>query len=224
MDIDSGLIEEGWRAQLGNALADTSFNRLKQLLSERKADGATIYPPEDQIFAAFNTTPFDGVRVIILGQDPYHGLGQAMGLSFSVPADVRVPPSLRNIFKEITSDIGTLSLTDGDLMPWARQGVFLLNTSLTVEDGKAGAHAKFGWANLTDKAVTALSDQREHLVFMLWGAHAQQKIELIDANTHLVLTAPHPSPLSARRGFFCCGHFSKANQYLEEHGYEPIAW
>ncbi|MEM7662500.1 MAG: uracil-DNA glycosylase [Pseudomonadota bacterium] len=213
-----------WRAQLSAAMDAPSFDRLNEALKERQQSGAVVFPPAEQIFAAFNLTPFETVKVVILGQDPYHGADQAMGLSFSVPNGVRSPPSLKNIFKEIEADIGSLSLKNGDLTPWARQGVFLLNTSLTVEEGRPGSHAKLGWSPFTDAAVSALSAGRDHLVFMLWGAHAQKKQVLIDSQKHLVLSAAHPSPLSAYRGFFGCGHFSKANSWLEKQGVAPIVW
>jgi len=213
-----------WRSHLADALTDQNFARLQSELEVRKQAGAVIYPPDDRVFAAFNLTPFDKVRVVILGQDPYHGPGQAMGLSFSVPAGIRKPPSLKNILKEIQADIGKTNLRDGDLTPWAYQGVFLLNTALTVEEGKAGAHAKLGWSAITDAAVEALSRERDHLVFLLWGAHAQKKQALVDTDKHLVLTAVHPSPLSAHRGFFGCRHFSKANSWLEMKGLAPVHW
>ena len=183
-----------------------------------------IYPPASRIFSAFDTTPFKNVRVVIIGQDPYHGPNQANGLCFSVNKGVETPPSLRNIFKEIEDDLGVPSPADGDLSRWANQGVFLLNATLTVRAGSPKSHAGYGWETFTDAAVRALAEKREHLVFMLWGSDAIRKGAFIDRSRHLVLTAPHPSPLSAYRGFFGCKHFSKANEYLKAHGYAPIDW
>ena len=187
---------------------------------------ATIYPAPECVFYALRVTPFDAVRVIIVGQDPYHGPGQADGMAFSVPEDVKAPPSLRNIFKEVQRDVydGQPRPFTNDLTRWARQGVLLLNASLTVEAHKAASHKDLGWHVLTDQIIAQLSVEREHLVFMLWGSHAQSKRPLIDAERHLILEAPHPSPLSAYRGFFGCGHFSQANAYLVAHGREPIVW
>lgn len=189
-------------------------------------DGKTIYPPPEQVLYALEVTPFDAVKVVIVGQDPYHGAGQAHGLAFSVPEEVKAPPSLRNIFKEIAQDVydGTLPTDNTDLSRWAEQGVLLLNASLTVEAGNAGSHSKLGWMALTDGIIANLSNRREHLVFMLWGRFAQSKAELIDGDRHLILEAAHPSPFSAHRGFFGCAHFSKANAYLRAHGEAPIVW
>jgi uracil-DNA glycosylase len=186
----------------------------------------TIYPPEDRVFYALQRTPFDAVKVVIVGQDPYHGPCQAHGLAFSVPEGIKAPPSLRNIFREVAEDVynGELPSDSTDLSRWAEQGVLLLNASLTVEAGAAGSHADLGWTALTDAIIAQLSERRDHLVFLLWGRYAQSKKPLIDAQRHLVLTAPHPSPLSAYRGFFGCRHFSQANAYLEAHGRAPIAW
>jgi len=186
----------------------------------------TIYPPPGRVFYALEQTPFEAVKVVLLGQDPYHGPGQAMGLAFSVPEEVTPPPSLRNIFKEIQNDIynGERKKFSPDLTRWARQGVLLLNAILTVEEGKPGSHRNLGWQAITDQIIEILSQKREYLVFMLWGAHAQAKQALIDTGKHLILEAPHPSPLSAKRGFFGCRHFSQANQYLAEHGQAPIEW
>ena len=222
--LGAHLRDPSWRAALGGEFAQDYFLKLENDIAERRAAGAVIYPPEPSIFAAFNLTPFDAVKLVILGQDPYHGPGQAMGLSFSVPEGTKTPPSLRNMIKEIEADIGSAALTSGDLTGWAKQGVLLLNTSLTVEDGKAGSHSKLGWARFTDRAIAALSDGREGLCFFLWGGHAQKKAGLIDAGKHLVLAGPHPSPLSAYRGFFGCKHFSKANAYLDASGRDPIIW
>ena len=183
-----------------------------------------MYPPASKIFAAFDACPFDKVKVVILGQDPYHGPGQANGLCFSVNPGVPYPPSLINIFKEVSSDTGAAAPSDGDLSRWARQGVFMLNSVLTVEQGRAASHASRGWETLTDAAIAALSANREHLVFLLWGSYAINKGKLIDRSKHLVLTSVHPSPLSAHRGFFGNRHFSRANEYLQAHGITPIQW
>jgi uracil-DNA glycosylase len=183
-----------------------------------------IYPPHDSVFAALELVSFDAVKVIILGQDPYHGPNQAHGLSFSVPAGVSAPPSLRNILKEVAQDVGPSALASTDLTPWATQGVLLLNAILTVEAGRPGSHSELGWLALTDGIIEALSEGREHLVFILWGRFAQSKQTAIDNRRHLVLTAAHPSPFSAHRGFFGSRHFSRANAYLELHGREPIQW
>jgi uracil-DNA glycosylase len=200
----------------------------------------TVYPPQGKVLYALAVTPFDDVQAVILGQDPYHGEGQAMGLAFSVPEEVPAPPSLRNIFKEVKTSFAEglptsqASATEGvlplspdfstDLTRWAKQGVLLLNAILTVEAGQAASHKDLGWQTLTDEIIAQLSMQRDHLVFMLWGRKAQAKARLIDPDRHLILEAPHPSPLSAHRGFFGCGHFSKANVYLREHGAPPITW
>ena len=222
--LGTHLRDPSWREALGGEFAQDYFLKLENDIAERRASGAVIYPPEPSIFAALNLTPFDAVKLVILGQDPYHGAGQAMGLSFSVPEGTKTPPSLRNMIKEIEADIGSTALTSGDLTGWAKQGVLLLNTALTVEDGKAGSHSKLGWTRFTDRAIAALSDGREGLCFFLWGGHAQKKAGLIDADKHLVLAGPHPSPLSAYRGFFGCKHFSKANAYLGAGGRDPIIW
>jgi uracil-DNA glycosylase len=197
---------------------------LRQFLVERTRNGAVIYPPGDKIFNALNSTPFDLVKVAMLGQDPYHGPGQAHGLCFSVPEGVQIPPSLVNIYKEIASDLGGQLPASGNLQHWAEQGVLLLNAVLTVERGRAGAHQGKGWEQFTDRVVTELNRSGNGIVFMLWGSYAQKKGAHIDRDRHLVLTAPHPSPLSAHRGFFGCRHFSKANSWLEKQGREPILW
>ena len=197
---------------------------LRRFLLERKQAGAVIYPPGSLIFNALDSTPFDRVRVVILGQDPYHGPGQAHGLCFSVGEGVEWPPSLRNIFREISDDLGGAPPASGNLLPWARQGVLLLNAVLTVEKGRAGSHQGKGWERFTDRIVSELNAGRNGLVFMLWGSYAMKKGAAIDRGRHLVLTAPHPSPLSAHRGFFGCRHFSRANAWLEELGEEPIRW
>ncbi|MGS2723220.1 uracil-DNA glycosylase [Porticoccus sp. GXU_MW_L64] len=197
---------------------------LRAFLQAEKDAGKVIYPKGSQWFAAFDNTPFDQVKVVILGQDPYHGPGQAHGLCFSVLPGVRIPPSLVNIYKEIEADTGSPFPEHGCLTSWAQQGVLLLNATLTVEQGRAGAHQGKGWEEFTDRAIAELNQQREGLVFMLWGSYAQRKGALIDGNKHLVLKAPHPSPLSAHRGFLGCRHFSKANQYLQDRGQVPIDW
>ena len=200
------------------------MRQLSAFLRQRKAAGARIYPPGPQIFAAFDATPFDAVKVVILGQDPYHGPGQAHGLCCSVLPGVPVPPSLVNIFKELNADLGIAPPDHGCLLPWARQGVLLLNAVLTVEEGRAGAHQGKGWEGFTDHAIETLAREREGLVFLLWGSYAQAKGKVIDTRRHRVLRAPHPSPLSAHRGFLGCGHFSATNQYLAQRGLSPIDW
>jgi uracil-DNA glycosylase len=217
-------LEASWKVRLEDYLRRPDMQALAAFLRVQKTDGKHIYPPGPAIFSAFDHTPFDAVRVVILGQDPYHGPGQAHGLCFSVPAGVRVPPSLDNIFKEIQRDLGIARPDHGCLTPWADRGVLLLNSVLTVEEGRAGAHQGKGWEGFTDAAIAALNREREGLVFLLWGAYAQRKGSLIDRNRHCVLTSVHPSPLSAHRGFLGCGHFSAANQYLESHGQAPIDW
>jgi len=194
--------------------------------TEALRDSSTIYPPTDRVLFALEALAFDDVKVVIVGQDPYHGPGQADGLAFSVPDEVKAPPSLRNILKEIGDDVygGDPPARSTDLSHWARQGVLLLNASLTVEGAKAGSHRKLGWLALTDDIIAQLSARRDHLVFLLWGRYAQSKRDAIDGRRHLVLEAPHPSPLSAYRGFFGCRHFSKANAHLQEHGMAPIIW
>jgi len=197
---------------------------LRRFLQQEKKQGKVIYPPGSLWFNAFNTTPFDKVKVVVLGQDPYHGPRQAHGLCFSVLPGIPIPPSLMNIYSELKADLGIEPASHGCLTHWAKQGVLLLNATLTVEQGRAGAHQGRGWEAFTDAAIHALNERREHLVFMLWGSHAQKKGSFIDTRKHLVLKAPHPSPLSAYRGFFGCRHFSKANNYLEQSGQQPIDW
>ena len=224
-DTDDRIkLEPSWKARIGDYLLREDMQALSAFLRQRRQAGARIFPPGPQIFAAFAATPFDAVKVVILGQDPYHGAGQAHGLCFSVQPGVAVPPSLDNIFKEIRSDLGIERPDHGCLLPWARQGVLLLNAVLTVEEGRAGAHANQGWEGFTDRAIAALANEREHLVFLLWGSYAQKKGAVIDPRRHRVLRAPHPSPLSAHRGFLGCGHFSAANQYLAQRGQAPIDW
>lgn len=216
-------IEASWKAILEDEFEQPYFQSIVTFLRKEKEAGKTIYPPGPLIFNAFNTTPFDQVEVVILGQDPYHNPGEAMGLSFSVPKGVRIPPSLQNIFKELQEDTGVPIPENGDLTPWAKQGVFLLNAMLTVEKNKPQSHQKIGWQNFTDAVIKKLSDLKENLVFMLWGGFAKKKNILIDNDKHLVLEAAHPSPL-AGGAFFGNKHFSKANTYLLEHHKKPIDW
>jgi uracil-DNA glycosylase len=199
------------------------MNSLRTFLQNEQRQYRT-YPPNLQIFNAFNLTPFHDVKVVILGQDPYHGVGQAHGLCFSVPDGVAFPPSLQNIFQEISTDLGISVPTSGNLERWAKQGVFLLNTTLTVRAHSPLSHQNQGWEQFTDAVIRKLSDERENLVFMLWGSHAQSKERLIDTSKHLILKTVHPSPLSAYRGFFGCKHFSKTNAYLQEQGIAPVDW
>ena len=217
------VIEESWKQVLNDEFEKDYFVNLKSFLLEEKKT-YTIYPPGSQIFNAFNQTPFHNVRVVILGQDPYHGPGQAHGLCFSVPNGVAQPPSLVNIFKEINSDLGIQVSKYGNLEKWAKNGVLLLNATLTVRAHQAGSHQNKGWEQFTDAAIKALSDQREGLVFLLWGAYAQAKAKIIDSSKHNILTAPHPSPLSVYRGFFGCKHFSKTNKILKDNGLGEINW
>jgi len=224
-DGDRGIkLEPSWKQRVGDWFARDDMQALSAFLRERKAAGARIFPPGPQIFAAFDATPFDQVKVVILGQDPYHGYGQAHGLCFSVLPGVPVPPSLDNIFKEIHRDLGIARPDHGYLMPWAHRGVLLLNAVLTVEEGRAGAHQGKGWEGFTDHVVDVLNREREGLVFLLWGSYAQAKGKVIDPRRHRVLKAPHPSPLSAHRGFIGCGHFSAANDYLSKQGQPAIDW
>lgn len=224
MAVGTIRLEAAWNQQVGAYLQRPDMQALATFLRAERARGVTIYPPGAQMFAALDATPFDTVRVVILGQDPYHGPGQAHGLSFSVPADVAVPPSLRNIFAEIQRDLGIAPPGHGCLLPWAAQGVLLLNAVLSVQAGQAGSHQGKGWEGFTDHIVETLSREREGLVFMLWGSYAQAKGRIIDARRHCVLRAPHPSPLSAHRGFIGCGHFGKANRWLQGAGQQPIDW
>ncbi|RPE79854.1 uracil-DNA glycosylase [Vulcaniibacterium tengchongense] len=217
-------LEPSWKARVGDYLLRPEMRALSAFLRERKAAGARIFPPGPQIFAALDATPFDRVKVVILGQDPYHGFGQAHGLCFSVQPGTAVPPSLENIFKELERDLGLPRPDHGCLQHWAEQGVLLLNAVLTVEEGRAGAHQGKGWEGFTDRIVEVLDREREGLVFMLWGSYAQAKGKVIDPRRHKVLKAPHPSPLSAYRGFIGCGHFSAANEYLVRRGQAPIDW
>ncbi len=217
-------IVPNWAEQIGSELQQPYMGKLSDFLKERAATGKVIYPQNDEIFNALLLTPFSDVRVVIIGQDPYHGPGQAHGLSFSVRRGVRIPPSLRNIYKEIEAEFGVKMPAHGDLTGWAQQGVLLLNATLTVEEASAGAHQKRGWEEFTDAIIRAVNEQHEHVVFMLWGSYAQKKGAFIDRAKHLVLESVHPSPLSAHRGFLGNGHFAKANEYLIAQGRTPIAW
>ena len=217
-------LEASWKSRIGDWFARDDMRALSAFLRQRRAAGAAIFPPGGEIFAAFDATPFDAVKVVILGQDPYHGPGQAHGLCFSVRVGVPVPPSLDNIYKELARDTGFVRPDHGCLLPWARRGVLLLNSVLTVEAGQPGSHQGNGWEGFTDHVVDVLNREREQLVFLLWGSYAQKKGAVIDARRHRVLKAPHPSPLSAHRGFLGCGHFSAANQSLARSGQAPIDW
>ena len=217
-------MHESWLAVLGDELEQPYMADLRSFLVAEVEAGRRFYPPADRVFNALSLTPFDDVRVVILGQDPYHGAGQAMGLCFSVPAGVRPPPSLQNIHAELESDLGLARPATGDLTPWAERGVLLLNAVLTVSPGKPASHAGKGWERFTDRAIAALSKHREGVVFLLWGRHAQQKGAVVDASRHHVLTAAHPSPYSAANGFFGCRHFSHANTLLAEGGQAPVDW
>ncbi len=216
-------IEESWKLRLQEEFDKSYFYSLTQYVRGEYAS-YTVYPPGSQMFAAFDACPFDKVRVVILGQDPYHEPGQAHGLCFSVNDGVAFPPSLLNIFKEIETDLGKPMPKSGNLMRWAEQGVLLLNATLTVRAHQAGSHQNKGWEQFTDAVIHRLAEEREHIVFILWGSYAQRKGAFIDRNRHLVLQSPHPSPLSAHRGFFGNHHFSRANAYLVEHGIEPVDW
>ena len=217
-------IEPTWKKILNEEFDKPYFQHIPLHLKTEKSQGKTIYPPGPFIFNAFNKTPFDKIKVVIIGQDPYHGPGQAHGLSFSVQQGVPPPPSLINIFKELKEDIGIAFPFHGNLIKWAEQGVFLLNASLTVRAGEPMSHSKIGWATFTDSVIKKISDQKEHVVFLLWGKFAQEKKILIDETKHLILRSAHPSPLSAFSGFFGCKHFSKANEYLMSEGIDPIDW
>jgi uracil-DNA glycosylase len=220
---DAVRIDPSWKKVLQSEFEQPYWHTLSTLIKE-EYKLAKVYPPPTHIFNAFDRCPFDRVRVVILGQDPYHGAGQAHGLCFSVPEGVRVPPSLQNVYKEIKNDVGMSEQPHGNLERWAQQGVLLLNATLTVRAGSPGSHQGKGWEIFTDAVIRTLSEQREHLVFMLWGNYAKAKGAHIDRAKHLVLEAAHPSPYSAHSGFFGCKHFSQANTYLHMHGYDPILW
>lgn len=218
-------IEEGWKEALKDEFEKPYFKKLTEKVKAEYADPRIkVYPPGSKIFAAFDSCGFDKTKVVIIGQDPYHGPGQANGLCFSVSPGVKMPPSLVNIFKEIQNDTGRPFPKDGDLSRWANQGVLLLNSSLTVREGQAASHSDIGWEQFTDDVVEKLNKEKENLVFILWGSHAIKKGEKIDRSKHLVLTSAHPSPLSAHKGFFGNHHFTRANNYLKEHGETPIEW
>jgi len=216
-------IEASWKALLQDEFNKPYFQELTAFVRQEYGS-KRVFPPPKDIFRAFDLCPFDQVKVVILGQDPYHGPGQAHGLCFSVNQDIPMPPSLVNIYKEIQDDLGGEMPTHGNLEHWAEQGVFLLNATLTVIAGMAGSHQKKGWETFTDEVIRLISEKKEHVVFMLWGAYAQDKAWMIDEKKHLILKAPHPSPLSAHRGFFGCRHFSRASDYLKEHNLSEIEW
>ncbi|MFM2480395.1 uracil-DNA glycosylase [Celerinatantimonas sp. YJH-8] len=219
------MTETSWTPILGEEKQQPYFQQALAFVAHERASGKAIYPKAEDVFNAFRFTPLEQLKVVILGQDPYHQPGQAHGLCFSVQPGVRVPPSLVNIYKELATDIPGFQIpAHGYLESWARQGILLLNTVLTVEHGKAHSHAQCGWETFTDSVIKKINDHCEHLVFMLWGSHAQKKGLVIDSSRHCVLKAPHPSPLSAHRGFLGCHHFSKANQYLQQVGKQPIDW
>lgn len=217
-------LNPAWLAHLEGEFSQDYMQSLRQFLRNEKSQGKQIYPPGEQIFSALNTTPLDQVKVVILGQDPYHGSGQAHGLCFSVLPGVVVPPSLKNIFKELKADLGVPTPSHGYLESWAQQGVLLLNAVLTVEKSMAASHQGKGWEQFTDKVVEVVNQSKEQVVFLLWGSYAQKKGQIIDRKRHHVMQSTHPSPLSAHRGFLGCRHFSQANQYLEKTGQQPIDW
>jgi len=218
-------IDSSWKKYLKSEFDKPYFHQIVTFIKSEMAVGKTIYPKGSLIFNAFNITPFEKVAVVIIGQDPYHGKNQAHGLSFSVPKGMKAPPSLVNIFKELKNDVGlTIDNNNGDLTSWAKQGVLLLNAALTVRAGEPFSHAKYGWADFTDAVIKKISDEKEGVVFILWGKFAQQKQSMIDEGKHFILTSPHPSPFSADKGFFGCKHFSKTNQFLIKSGKDPIDW
>ena len=216
-------IEQSWKEALQNEFQKEYFRNLISTLKEEKKS-FTVYPPGNEIFNAFNTTPLKDVKVVILGQDPYHGHGQAHGFSFSVKDGIRQPPSLKNIMIELVEDVNATPTTEGNLIKWSNQGVFLLNATLTVRASQANSHSKIGWQTFTDAVIKTISDLKEHVVFVLWGNFAKQKSVLIDTNKHFIITSPHPSPFSARNGFFGSKPFSRTNEYLNSKGIEPIDW
>jgi uracil-DNA glycosylase len=217
-------LHPSWKSRLMDEFGKPYMAGLREFLQKERAAGKTIYPKGNEYFAALDHTPFDQVKVVILGQDPYHGVNQAHGLCFSVRPGVALPPSLQNIFAELKNDLGVEPPGHGYLAAWAEQGVLLLNATLTVEAGRAGSHQNRGWEQFTDAVIHALAREREHLVFVLWGNYAQKKGAFIDTRRHLVLKSAHPSPLSAHSGFFGCRHFSRINEYLREHGQAPVDW
>ncbi|ORT48361.1 uracil-DNA glycosylase [Vibrio sp. qd031] len=214
-----------WSSILDTQRKLAYYSEVERFVAAQRAQGKNIFPPQDEVFSAFDAVAFDQVKVVILGQDPYHGAGQAHGLSFSVKPGVKIPPSLRNIYKELDQDIAGFTPPEhGYLQQWADQGVLLLNTVLTVEEGKAHSHAKCGWEQFTDAVLGEINQHRQGVIFLLWGAHAQKKAAILDPDRHHLLVAPHPSPLSARRGFFGCQHFSQTNKLLIKNGHTPINW
>lgn len=218
-------IEQSWNEELGNEFEKPYFSDIKNFILDEKRKGKVIYPKSDEIFNAFNLTPFHNVKIVVLGQDPYHGEGQAHGLSFSVPKGIKPPPSLVNIYKELRNEYPDFKIPNhGNLEQWAKQGVLMLNAILTVNANDAGSHRKAGWEYFTNAVIKRISDRKENIVFLLWGRFAQEKELLIDSNKHLILKAAHPSPFSAHNGFFGCGHFKKANEYLTSKGIETIIW
>jgi uracil-DNA glycosylase len=217
-------IEASWKEALKDEFGKPYFKQISEHIKTEKEQGKTIYPAGSQIFNAFEKTPFHNVKVVVLGQDPYHGPGQAMGLSFSVPEGVQIPPSLVNIYKELREDIGIIIPQHGNLSSWTQQGVLLLNASLSVRAGEAMSHSRIGWHQFTNSVIEKISSQRKNVVFLLWGKFAQEKETLINKARHCILKAPHPSPLSAYSGFFGCRHFSKANAYLIKNGIDPVNW
>lgn len=225
MKIDVG---KSWSEALGDYLRSDKMKQVTEFVQQQYSHGKTVHPEQSNVFAAFRTTSFNDIKVVILGQDPYHGPNQAMGLSFSVPKVTKNPPSLRNIFKELAAELGEPSQAEakygGDLTCWAKQGVLLLNAVLSVESGQPGSHSKKGWEDFTDHVIQTISDQKEQVVFLLWGNYAKNKATLIDSTKHLILTAPHPSPFSAYGGFFGCNHFIQTNQYLKKHQKQQVVW
>jgi uracil-DNA glycosylase len=217
-------LEKSWLQELEGEFTQPYMRALAAFLESEKKSGKQIFPPEDLLFNAFSHTPLDKVKIVILGQDPYHGPGQAHGLCFSVAPGTAIPPSLKNIYKELHDEVDFVIPDHGCLVPWAKQGVLLLNSVLTVERDRAGSHQGKGWERFTDKVIDVIARKRQGVVFMLWGAYAQRKGAMIDVLRHCVLNAPHPSPLSSYRGFFGCGHFAKANQYLRDQGEMPVSW
>lgn len=218
------ITEKSWKKVLGEEFKKLYFRELSKKIRAGYLDNISIYPPPKAIFNAFELCPFDTVKVVILGQDPYHGIGQAHGLCFSVQDGIKIPPSLQNIYKELQNDLGISVPTSGNLIQWAQQGVLLLNAILTVEADKPGSHKGIGWEQFTDTVIQKVSEEKEHVVFLLWGKYAQDKGSRIDITKHLVLTAPHPSPFSAHSGFFGSKHFSQTNEYLRLHKHIPIEW
>ncbi|MCF7815679.1 MAG: uracil-DNA glycosylase [Candidatus Pacebacteria bacterium] len=218
------ILEKSWKKAFKNEFNKPYFEKLASSVSEAYCGDELVFPPKELIFNALNLCPLDDLKVVILGQDPYHGAHQAHGLCFSVQEGTKVPPSLQNIYKELQNDLGIPIRTIGDLSSWARQGALLLNATLTVLNGKPGSHQGLGWEQFTNAVIKKISDEKKHIVFLLWGKYAQDKEKFINAQKHLILTAPHPSPFSAYTGFFGCKHFSKANEYLKKHGRQPIEW